>query len=82
MTRVGLFATDNTQPCARNIFLLHMFFEKVIQHHFKFRSPDFLQIVIHPGIGFVNFDDAVLIDGPADDRRVTFGSVNGDFKIV
>jgi hypothetical protein len=59
-----------------------MFFEKVIQHHFKFRSADFLQIVIHPGSGFVNFEDAVQIKGPADDHRITFGSVNGGHKII
>ena len=59
-----------------------MFFDKVIQHHFKIRSPDFLQIVVQPGSGFVNFDDAVQIDGPAHGHRITFGSVNGDFKII
>ena len=59
-----------------------MFFDKVIQHHFKIRPPDFLQIVIHPGIGFVNFDDAVLIDGSADGHRFTYGSVNDGLKII
>ena len=59
-----------------------MFFDKVIQHSFKIWSPDFLQIVIHPGSGFVNFDDAVQINGPADDHHITFGSVNGDLKII
>jgi hypothetical protein len=59
-----------------------MFFDKVIQHHLKIRSPDFLQMVIHPGSGFVNFEDAVQIKGPADDHRITFGSVNGGHKII
>ena len=59
-----------------------MFFDKVVQHHFKIQSPDFLQIVIHPGSGLVNFDDAVQINGPADDHPITYGSVNGGLKII
>jgi hypothetical protein len=39
-------------------------------------------MVIHPGSGFVNFEDAVQIKGPADDHRITFGSVNGGHKII
>ena len=55
---------------------------KIIQHHFKIRSPDFLQMLIHPAIEFVNFDNAEQIKGPADDHRITFGSVNGGHKII
>jgi hypothetical protein len=61
---------------------LQMFVDKAIQHYFKIRSPDFLQIVVHPGIGFVNFDDVIQINRPADDHRITFGSVNGGLKII
>jgi hypothetical protein len=59
-----------------------IFVGTIIQHHFKILSPDFLQMVIHPAIGFVNFDNADQIKGSADDRRITFGSVNSGPKII
>jgi hypothetical protein len=39
-------------------------------------------MVIHPAIGFVNFDNADQIKGSADDHRITFGSVNSGPKII
>jgi hypothetical protein len=59
-----------------------MFFDTVIQHHFKIRTSDFLQIVIHPAIGFVNFGDVIQINRPDDDHRITFGVINGGLKII
>ena len=61
---------------------LQMVVDRIVQHHFKIRSPDFRQMVIHPAIEFVNFDNTEQIKGPADDHRITFGSVNGGHKII
>jgi len=37
-----------------------MFFHNIIQHHPQVETADFLQVVVHPGDGFVNFNDTEL----------------------
>ena len=56
-------------------------FDGIVQHHLQIWPPDFLQVVVDPGVGFVDFDDAVQINGGAYDHRITFGTVNRGFKV-
>ena len=39
-----------------------VFFYEIIKHHAQIRTPDFLQIIVNPGVRFVDLDDAVQIN--------------------
>ena len=56
-------------------------FDKASQQFGQVRLPDLLEIVEDPGVGLLDVDDAVEIDGCADHHRIAVRAVDRGFEI-
>ena len=58
-----------------------MIFDEVGQHRIKIRPPNFLQVLVNPGVRFFDFDNSVQIDGGGDDHGITLRIVDGGLNV-